>query len=244
MDAYHRRTTQAELALLERINSGDKPLLVNLPDGSSVTLRPGGRLSFPTRFDPARREVYLKGEAFFEVTKNPKQPFFVYANELTARVLGTSFNVRAYETDPEVVVTVKTGRVSVFLSSDVARGTQQASREREGIVLTPNQRVVFSRGEIRMKTSLVEQPALLAETIDRQSFEFNDTPAPQVFAALSRAYGIPIVCDEELLRACTLTASLTDEPLFEKLTLICQGIDARYEVVDGQVVITSRGCRE
>jgi transmembrane sensor len=62
-----------------------------LEDGTTVHLEKGSRLSFPVHFDPKKREVVLSGEAFFEVTENPSKPFYVYANELITRVLGTSF---------------------------------------------------------------------------------------------------------------------------------------------------------
>lgn len=240
-DPYPRLVAQAEVSLVEKVNSGEGPLTVTLPDGSSVILQRGSRLSYPKTFPAQKRDVYLTGEAFFEVTKKPQQPFFVYANELTTRVLGTSFNVKAYPSDRNIVVRVRTGKVSVFTQADPDLAEKATSRELTGIVLTPNQQVVFARAEVRLTKSLVTEPAVLkAAPVAR--FVFNATPVSEVFAALERAYGIDVVFDEESLAACQLTADLSDEPLFEKLTIICQSIEARYEVLDAQVVVSGKGC--
>jgi len=240
---YAALVRQAPEPLQEVVNSSAGTQLVNLPDGSSVLLMSQSRISFPSRFAATRREVYLSGEAFFEVAKNPAQPFFVYANELVTKVLGTSFSVRAYETDAEVKVVVKSGRVSVFAREDRNAPTLRTSRELTGLVLTPNQQAVLLRDDIRIVRSVVDQPDLLHAPIERQDFAFQRTPIAEVFATLEKAYGIDIVFDEESMRRCSFTASLGDEPLFEKLRLICETTESSYELVDGQILIDSKGCQ-
>ena len=87
---------------------------VVLPDGSKVVLDAGSKLSFPKGFAGDSREVYLSGEAYFEVTHNPKKPFIIYANKGIITVLGTKFNVRAWKFDDnEVQVAVAEGKVSL-----------------------------------------------------------------------------------------------------------------------------------
>jgi transmembrane sensor len=239
---YHDLVEKSDDKLVEIINDGDKPRLVNLQDGSSVILQKNSRISFAKVFSKEKREVYLSGEAFFEVAKNPAQPFFVYANELIAKVLGTSFSVRAYETDKEVKVVVKTGKVSVFSQKDNKTIELRNNRELAGIVITPNQQVVFQREEVRILREIVETPALLNLPIEQQNFVFKRTPISEVFMMLEKAYGVDIVYDEEVLSKCSITASLADEPLFEKLKMICTAINANYEEIDGQIVITAEGC--
>lgn len=231
---YRELVSQAGSALTERHNTSPQPQTFALPDGSRVTLQPASRLSFPNRFAADTRQVYLSGEAFFEVVKNPGQPFLVTANELTTKVLGTSFRVRAFDGAAQTTVEVRTGRVAV------STRTQRAD---ETLVLTPNQRAVFSRADERLTKSLVERPALLPEVAAKPNFAFNDAPVTAVFEALEVAYGVDIVYDEELLRRCLLTISLTDEPLFEKLAIVCKAIEARSETLDGRIVIHSAGCQ-
>lgn len=232
---YQKLLATAALPMNEVINMGTKTKLVLLTDGSSVLLQPNSRISYPRAFAKyKKREVYLVGEAFFEVAKNPDKPFFVYADNLITKVLGTSFTVRAYD-KKTVDVTVKTGRVSVFTRTDHERVEKQESRQLTGLVLTPNQRVHFNRDESQLFRSLVDSPTLLDMPIQQAMFEFSGTPVNRVFAALEKAYGVEIVFDAEVMKNCYLTASLDDEPLFEKLTMICQTLDAQYEQMDGKI---------
>lgn len=84
-----------------------------LADGTQVWLNAESELSYPTRFTGNTREVKLKGEAYFKVTKNAEQPFIVKTKEIDIRVLGTSFNVAAYQTDLTTSVTLVEGSVAV-----------------------------------------------------------------------------------------------------------------------------------
>lgn len=237
---YEQLIDQASATLMEKVNNSGNVSTVRLPDGSTVLLQPNSRIGYARDFNrQARREVYLSGDAFFEVTKNPGKPFLVYADELVTKVLGTSFWVKAAEVGKQVVVQVKTGKVSVFARTDSRAHEMQANRELEGVVLTPNQQILFSRADVRMKKTLVAEPL----PVHYQSFEFKDEPVSKIVSALEQAYGIDIVYDEELLGHCLLTAYLADEPLFEKLSLLCKGIEGRYEVVDAQIVISAKGCQ-
>jgi transmembrane sensor len=240
--SYEGLVKSQKIALTETRNLSGKSMPVKLSDGSLVILKPGGQLSYSATFNGSRREVFLSGEAFFEVSKNPDKPFLIYAHGLITKVLGTSFIIKAYPADPNVTVEVKTGRVAVFAQSDPNVKEKTGNRELEGIVLMPNQRIVYDRDEVRLSKSLVENPQLIAGPSVKTNFVFEDTPIPRVFETLEKAYSVDIVFDEELLANCPLTAGLTDQPLFEKLDIICRVIEARYEIIDGQIIIYSRGC--
>ncbi|GAB3321121.1 FecR family protein [Larkinella ripae] len=240
---YNELITQTTTPLQEVANTGLSPRLVSLPDGSTLLLKPGGRISYSSTFQDSIREVYLTGEAFFEVHKDPKKPFYVYAKGLVTKVLGTSFTVQAFETDPQVKVVVKTGKVSVFARNQTELTQDKASTKLGGVVLTPNQQIIFSPTNTSLIKSVVEKPALLAGTVQIQPFTFKRTPIADVFATLEKSYGIKIVFDEEIMKSCFLTASLDDEPLFEKLDLICNTINARYEQLDAHIIVSSQGCQ-
>ena len=89
-----------------------------LADGTKVWLNSGSELQFPTRFSGERREVRLKGEAFFEVVKNVNQPFRVNAKDLHIDVLGTSFNVVGYDDEPQAEVILVEGKVKLSAEID------------------------------------------------------------------------------------------------------------------------------
>lgn len=239
---YQELITEEKSVLIERINDTDQPMLLTLPDQSTLLLQPHSRISHLPEFTHSRREVYLSGEAFFEVFKNPEKPFYVYANSLVTKVLGTSFTVRAYDTEKQVKVAVKTGKVSVFVRSEENLTSQQATTKLGGMVLTPNQQIVFSPKNTMFVRSLIEEPTLLELPIQAQSFDFKGTPIADVFTTLEKAYGIRIIFDAEIMKNCYLTASLGDEPLFEKINLICKTLDANYEQMDATIIITSKGC--
>jgi hypothetical protein len=113
----------------------------------------------------------------------------------------------------------------------------------DGVVLMPNQQVLFERVEMKMTKSLVENPSVLIP-LTRQKFEFVDAPIKEVFAAIEQAYGVDIVFDEEALSSCYLNASLTDVALYDKLKLICRGINTTYEIIDSHIIIYGKGCIE
>ena len=237
---YKELISNALTPLIEKENTLDKPLLVTLNDGSSILLQKGSRLSFPEQFATDKREVYLDGEAFFEVAKNPQQPFYVYANEVVAKVLGTSFTIKAYQGKKDIEVIVRTGKVSLYKLNDIKNTNTQ--KKIEGVVIVPNQQINFDKDHNNFSKSLVEQPQMLAQ-MPVFDFEFKDASAVTVFETIQKAYGISIVYDEEVLKDCPVTASLSDEPLYGKLDLICDAIEADYQILDGQIVISSKGCK-
>jgi transmembrane sensor len=238
LPAHSEVVNVASAEWTEAVNEADKTMLLQLSDGSIVKLEKNSRLKYPAEFGDSKREVHLEGGAFFEVQKNPKRPFLVFANGLVTRVLGTSFHVKAYQKDPNVTVAVRSGRVSVYADH---RDTQQ-DPEAKGVVLTPNQQAVFQRNKAIISKIVVESPILLLPPSEVARFVFEEAPATEVFAALEKSYGIEVVFDEEVLKECTLTINLTDENLFQKLEVICKVLDARYKLIDGQVIIYSKGC--
>lgn len=229
--------------MVAKTNASGKPMTVLLKDGSKITLAANGRIRYANKFLAAKREVYLEGEAFFDIAKDPERPFFVYSNGLITKVLGTSFTIKAYGNSNEVIVEVKTGRVSVFPESDPALKQKTSNTELQGVVLRPNQKIIYSREEIRMVKTLVEKPEMVVAKAEIPQFEFEDTPASEVFDTIGKAYGIEILYDEELLKDCPLTATLDNQTLHEKLFIICKAVESDYEILDGQIVIHSKGCK-
>ena len=230
---------------ITKSNTTTHSKLIVLPDGSSLLLQKGSQIRYSSPFDAKSRIVHLTGEAFFEVAKDPSRPFFVYANGLVTKVLGTSFNVRAYAEDDDVVVSVRSGRVAVFAQSDENRQQKTTSLALEGVVLSPNQQIVFGRQLVHLAkpTGISPSTAQNVFVAAPDSFAFNATPLQEVFRQLEKAYGIPIVYDKETLGRCRLTADLTDEPLSEKILIVCKSIEASYQIDETRIVVSGPGCR-
>jgi len=157
---------------------------LNLPDGTHIVLDAGSRLEYPLRFSHSR-EVFLYGEAYFEVTHHQNKPFCVHANHATIRVLGTRFNVRAWKENPAVAVTVSEGRVALSSLDESAQKTviipkgYYSSLTEEGLPTTPipvdvESNLRWRYNEIRFKDASVgEVMAQLQRWYDYQ-FDVDD----------------------------------------------------------------------
>lgn len=228
---------------------------IQLADGSTIQLEPYSSLKYPTTFSSDQREVFLQGEAFFDIARDTLKPFLVYANETITKVLGTSFTIKAFEGEKTVEVAVKTGKVAVY--AKVASDEQnekpkqllvQADKDillpvpNKKLEVTPNQRVVFDKQEAEMVKKVVVKPEVITKVENLPQFEFNDASVVKVFEALELAYGIDLTYDTATLATCTITTKLGQETLFEKLTIISLALDLSFEEQDASIVIQGVGC--
>jgi transmembrane sensor len=241
--AFSYEQSRKQKHLQESINNTSAPQQVSLSDGSYIILQPASKIAY-SQFDSASREVYLEGEAFFQVTKDPKRPFFVYTNELVTKVLGTSFDVQAFPHDNTIKVLVHTGKVTVYQRRRDEK-EQQLARS-NATIITPNQQVLFNRQQLSIIKSISAQAQAVNTGNDksREQLLFIDTPASDVFMNIQRSYGITIVYDEELMSHCSFTGAFTNESFFERINLVCKAIEASYEQADGQVIITGHNCEK
>jgi transmembrane sensor len=237
---YDILTSSLPTKLIERKNLTSKPIRIDLPDSSHIILDPNSAISYSNDFNGKKeREVYLSGQAFFQISRNTQRPFYVYANELVTKVLGTSFTVKAFENSSQMEVAVKTGKVSVFTRSE----DMGLSKNPEETILTPNHRILYSRKEESMKKYLIDIPEVIACTATAPAIiDFQDTPVSDVFKNIEDSYGIDIIYDKEVLKNCLLTASFSQESLYDKIELICKGVEAEFTIVNAQIVVTGRGC--
>lgn len=226
---------------IETVNTSGLVQAIKLADGSTVRLYPNSRLRYPNVFGTDRREVYLSGQAFFSVQKDARRPFWVYTDKLSTQVLGTSFLVSAFTHQPKASVAVRSGRVSVYRMQDIDRTQPRPRQVMEGVILTPNQQVAYSSREERLIKSVVPAPVVV-QPAPSAAFVFNETPVADVFALLEKTYGIPVIYDRKATEDCFITANLTGESLTQQLELITKVSRSTFELVDGQIVIHSRGC--
>lgn len=216
-------------------NVSAKELKITLPDGSVVVMQPKTQLSY-NQSDIAFREVNLTGEAFFDVTHDATRPFLIYTGKMTTKVLGTSFNVKAFPNMKKSEVSVVSGKVTVYEKD-------AEEKQNNGVILTPNLKVTFFDEEEHFITGLVEKPEVLT-TINKESlsFYFQDAPLNEVLTALEKAYGIEMVLERESLGKCTLNGDLTEMPLFTKLDIITRSLNATYQVKGTSILVSGTGC--
>lgn len=213
-------------------------LSVRLPDGSRVWMNTASRLSFPEKFRGNTRHIYMSGEAFFEVAHDEKKPFFVHAANFYTRVLGTSFNVKAYpQTDEPIYVTVATGTVAVGVVDSL-------EHSRELTRLTPNHRVLYNR-----MTHTVYGDSIAAGQVSawrEGRLVFRQAGLQEMVSTLERWYGVSITVQAPTMgTTCSFTAdyyagiSLRD--VLEALQITGK---ITYTLEGNQVVIQTQGsCR-
>lgn len=226
---------------IETVNTTGKQLKVVLADGSDVLLESGASLTYSRTFDEARRDVYLKGQAFFNVTKDTKRPFYVHSQQLLVHVVGTSFWVREQDKNTASEVVVVTGTVRV---AKAEKGLlPKFLSEKDEVVLTPNQRVTYTDEDNGLAVSIVEDPVVINKEAAAANLIFNENTLLQVFDQLEKTYAIPIHTINKGVYRCTFTGDLSDLDLYESLDMICQSVGASYEVKELNILLYGGNCR-
>jgi ferric-dicitrate binding protein FerR (iron transport regulator) len=151
---------------------------ITLSDGTKVWLNSSSSLRFPTSFTTSQREVELTGEGYFEVAKNPSKPFKVHVNEMEVQVLGTHFNIMAYQDEAMTKTTLLEGSVRINKNTATA-------------LLKPGQQIKIRRGE---NTGSIEE-ANIEEAIAWKNgmFYFNGATIEVIMRQLQRWYDIDVV---------------------------------------------------
>lgn len=231
--------------LAEVINTSSEVKKVQLEDGTIITLQPSSRLAYPLRFASDKREVYLEGEAFFEVTKNPVKPFLVHSGNLVTQVLGTSFTIKPDTKTDKIIVSVKTGRVAVFEDNSHVSLTND-QRKNNGAIITPNQAVIYDANNRSFTTALVENPQPVLPDSNSvavsSSFAFDETDLATVLENVGKMYAIDIIVENENIYHCRFSGDITRQSLFDKLELICQSTNHQYEIKGTKILIKGKGC--
>lgn len=226
--------TQFNNNTLNRTNITTENRVVYLVDGSKIILQPGSSITHITFLQKDKREITLQGSAFFEVAKDAKRPFYVYANDIILRVLGTSFNVTAGKKIGDVNVLVHTGKVSVFKKNHI---------KQDSIILTPNQQMMYEAQTQTLVKSIVEGDLTLRKPQhekDERLFTFEETPVSSIFSVMQQAYGIPIDYNEKKLAGYKVTSYMNNESFEEKMEIICDAINAIYSIKNNKVIVESK----
>jgi transmembrane sensor len=207
---------------------------ITLADGSTVWLNTASRLHYPEKFDGHTREVHLDGEAFFNVQSNPEKPFIIHLPDGQIRVLGTSFNVKAYREDKQIETTVVSGKVAYI------RYGKGLMAKNDTVIIVPDYQVIQSPKTREIKPLPVTSAHAKAWTEGK--LIFTATPLDQAARTLERWYGIPVTLADPRLANCRLTGTFQDQSLEEVMTLIAMTKEFQYQLSSEALVITGKGC--
>lgn len=228
-----------EVALLSEVtNTGSSPKVIRLVDGSHVTLQRGATLYYPRQFNTTSRKVYLEGNAFFDIAKNPKSPFLVFSGDIVTKVLGTSFTIESNSMSGNIEVAVLTGKVIVEKASV---GKEAFDTVTEGVVLTPNKKVIFLPESEKYITGIVDKPVFV-EVPEPGAFIFEEASLSEVIEKLEKAYGVEIKLENASIANCPVTADLSNESLFVKLEILNALLNTKSTVKDAAILMTGGAC--
>ena len=246
---------KSEIAYFEATAPKGSRSLITLSDGSTVWLNSGTKLRYQRNFGLEGRELYLEGEAYFVVAKNPDMPFIVKTSDVSITATGTAFNVKAYIEENNIETTLESGEVRI---DDL--NVSKHKSESAPVFLKPNQKAVFVKSskslslkQPQQKTQLTRNdPDVKLKTIPLRVVDMVDTKLTtswkdsrwifksekllKLAPILERRYDITITFRDSLLSSYKFTGTLKEESLEQVLKAICLAAPIRYEILHNQVV--------
>ena len=196
-----------------------------LADGTRVRVNSESELVFPTCFNSDRREVFLKGEAYFQGAPDSDKPFYVRVNDYIVKVTGTSFNVTSYTDDPCTMTTLVEGKVSVY-GNDSTWNCD----------LTPGHMLKFDKGTARV-TSEECDPRIYTSWIDGE-FKFRDMRLEDIMKKLNRWYDFEVAYEEEELKDLRFSGAAEKyNPVEFLLKMIEEVTKVRFDIEGKRIMV-------
>lgn len=206
---------------------------ITLEDGSKIWLNAGSKLSYPEHFSTSHRDVYLVGEAYFDVKHDTSKPFVVHTERLTTSVLGTAFCVTAYKSISMEAVTLTRGKVQVAHEQQVLG------------FLTPDKRLEYNIKTGKSRMLNVDAASLISWKEGKLQFE--DQDMQDISARLGRWYGYSFKFENTNLKNCRYTASFNNRISLNNLLKVMKEISlVKYQIDTTQKTVTflGTGCNQ
>ncbi len=196
---------------------------VTLPDGSKVWLNSDSRISYPTTFTGASREVEFSGEGYFEVTKDSLCPMIIRCNkDFRVEVYGTTFNIKSYDNDKYAQTTLYSGSITLVNEST---GIEQS------IVVEPNKSYTIEPHKNINEATISNTNNIKDISAWKEGkIIFKSTPMPEVIKILERWHGTKFHLESEYARNLTITAVLEQESVVQIMELISFSTDLSYTI--------------
>ncbi|WP_169786435.1 FecR family protein [Pseudalgibacter alginicilyticus] len=226
-DKVNSKQTVAKI-LSKEVSYGKKLTFI-LPDGSRVKLNSGSKIKYPEVFNDSIREVTLSGEAFFEIKEDSLFPFIVKTASLSTRVLGTTFNIKDYEDENEVAVTLATGKISVGVKGE------------ENIILSPSYQLNFNKSTQSLKKQKINLDDFLGwkDGILR----FDNEKLSTAVIKLEKWFNVKIKLQNKQYENCSFTGVFKDaslERILENITFVKTNL--KYKIISSEEVEISGFC--
>ena len=222
---YQIGRTSQKMTLVEITSGSDVPSQHTLPDGSSIWLNANSSLRYPKKFGKVR-DVYLTGEAYFEVIRNPDMPFEVHSGNTVTKVLGTSFNIDAKNIEEKIQIDVVSGKVIFF----------EKEKEDNGVILLKGDQAIFNTVQAKITQQESDNKNFMAWKTHQ--LRFDKTPLYEVCKVLSEYYNVNFIADSNLLVNKNLSAVFKNKSLDDVLKVMEITLDIRA-VSDDETIILS-----
>jgi len=204
-----------------------KKFEVQLSDGTIVYLNAGTSLRYPVQFAKNQsRQVYLTGEAFFEVSKDKAHPFTVNAQEVSVEVLGTKFNVNSYIEDASTNIVLVEGKVSLYKDKKTAENQ---------VYLTPGLKGSNIRGQQKIITESVNTDYYTAWVTG--SLVFKNASFDAIIKTLERRYNVTVINKNKILGKEIFNARFDNEPIEVVLKYFSDSYAIDYKINEDQITI-------
>lgn len=214
---------------------------IKLADGTVVWLNSDSELKYPLRFRGDKREVYLKGEAFFDVAKDASRPFIVHTETMNVNVLGTSFNIKAYPNDGTSEATLITGEVEVELKNKPDRKIRLRPAEKlvitNGVDSIENLAAVADPVIIKPTYFLKEDSAIIETAWVDNKLLFQDESFSSLASRMERWYNVSIRFENAAIQQLRFTGIFNKEPLAQALEALQLTEPFNYRITDDTVII-------
>lgn len=210
--------------------SGDQRIHFVLPDGSEVWLNKESSLSYPEAFTGSERNVGLKGEAFFDVQKNPEKAFVIHTDKAEVTVLGTSFNVKAFDQAEHTQVYVLSGKVSL------AAGENPEER----VILNPGETGLLDQTDLSLRVK--EETDINTIAWKSNKLIFKKTELQQVVKTLENYFSTEILVENPSLLQCRFSSSFQNPSLEEVLEVLKVALNLTITKKKELWVIEGEGC--
>jgi transmembrane sensor len=205
-----------------------------LPDNSVVWLNPNSQIKFPKVFDTRFRGITMSGECFFEVTKNPKQPFVITSRAIVTKVWGTSFRVRDNDLSNSADVSVLTGKVSVSIKGDGKVEAAELVLKKGDVMLYPHQKAIYLVDQKLLKPETENEPAI--QIWNRVNLTFDNKLLSEIVPVLNSKFHVHIKVANERINRYILNADMTGFNLPDVLEAFKKSLNVNYEIKDNNVI--------
>ena len=223
-----RTPAEPEAAPADLVVFADKGQRSNviLPDGTKVWLNSHSKITYPRDYGVRERSLSLTGEAYFEVAKDPEKRFTVKSGDMQIEALGTSFNIRAYDDDREIIATLFSGSV-------------RATVRDKTVMLEPEQYAAFDRENRRINVGRSENAAYAAMWRDNE-LAFNRQTLDEIAVIFNRLYNVAIRFESEKIRNYRFSGVIKNNSLDNAIEIISLTAPITYRCKGDTIILSER----